>query len=425
MKLKNFKVNPVRKIGGVVFIPSDKSISHRALILSSISRGTSRIFNLLESEDVFSTLNALRNLGIEIKKQKNFYIVKGGSLKKPEGKIFCGNSGTTMRLLSGLISGHPIKATLTGDMSLSKRPMKRIIEPISLMGAKIKSKKGFPPLEIQGSSNLKGISYKMPVASAQVKSAILLAGLNAKGTTKIFEKIPSRNHTEIMLKNFCADIKIKNGWIVLKPSKLKAQNVMVPGDISSACFFITAGVLLGKIKIKQVGINRTRTGFVDAIRKMGAKVKFVNKHLLSGEPVADILVEKSKLKARNFSKKDIPSMIDEIPLLALIATQSEGVTKITGAQELRVKESDRIRATYEGLRKMGAKIEELKDGFIIKGPQKLKGTSVQGFSDHRIVMMLYIAGLIAEGRTTIDDISSVKISFPDFFKIAKKIVRRD
>lgn len=423
--MKSLKIKKAKAIAGDIFPPADKSISHRAAILASIAKGKTKIHNFLRSDDTYSTLNGICALGAKVKKFRNFITVEGAVYKSPKREIFCGNSGTTMRLLAGIISGFSIKATLSGDKSLSKRPMARIAIPLAKMGAEIKSKKGFPPLAIKG-GNLKPIKYILPVASAQVKSAILFAGLNAPGRTYVKEKIPSRDHTERMLPLFGVKVSKKNGWISIAGNqKLKSATLTVPGDISAASFFIAAAAILpGKLKIKNTGVNPTRTGFLHSLKKMGLKLRFENKKYYGREPVADILIEKSFLKGAKFGKEEIPSMIDEIPLLALCATQAEGTTVIRGAEELKFKESDRLEATYSQLKKMGAKIKKLSDGFEINGRTRLKGTHVRGFEDHRIIMMLSLAGIAANGETIIDDVAAVSISFPDFFRRLNKILVR-
>ncbi|MCD6412922.1 MAG: 3-phosphoshikimate 1-carboxyvinyltransferase [Elusimicrobia bacterium] len=423
--MKSLKIKKAKAVSGRIEVPSDKSISHRAAILASIARGKTKIYDFLRSDDTNSTLRAVSLLGAKVRKSTNLVTVEGCEYKTPSKEIYCGNSGTTMRLLSGMISGFPVEAKLTGDESLSKRPMSRIAVPLEKMGARVKSRNGYPPLTIRG-GRLKAIRYILPVASAQVKTAILLAGLNAVGLTYVKEKIPSRDHTERMLPLFGVKISKKNGWISLRGcQRLKAAKISVPGDISAAAFFITAAALLpGGIEIKNVGVNPTRTGFLSALRKMGLTAVLKNKKFYGKEPAADILVKKSFFKSSRFGKKDIPAMIDEIPLLALCATQAKGVTVITGSEELKYKESDRLEATYSQLKKMGAKIKLLPDGFEIHGPSKLKGARVKGFNDHRIIMMLALAALIADGETIIDETTGVSISFPDFFRHLEKVTVR-
>lgn len=418
------KIKPAKKISGTVKIPADKSISHRAALLAAVADGESVIENFLLSADCKSTLSAVASFGAKVKRRGAEIRVTGGGFSSPSKSVDCGNSGTTVRLLSGLAAGQGAGAVFTGDSSLSKRPMKRVTEPLSLMGASVKSKKGCLPLRLQ-IKKLRGINYKMPVPSAQVKSSLLFAALGARGEMSINEKIISRDHTERMFPLFGAKISSRGGKIKMKcGQKLKACKIKVPGDISSAAFFICAAVLLkSRIKIKDAGINPTRTGFLRALKKMGVKYTLSRKRFFGGEPVADITVMRSSLKGAVFTKKDMPSMIDEVPLLALCATQAKGKTVIRGAGELAVKECDRIEATYSQLKKMGADIKKRPDGFVIKGPVKLKGASLSGFGDHRIIMMLALAGLTAEGYSVIDDTKGVEISFPGFFKELGKHTR--
>lgn len=415
--MKNLIIKPAKKITGSVRIPPDKSISHRAAMLASGASGTSVIENFLLSADCKSTLSAVAAFGAKVKKKGSTITVTGAPFSTPAKPVDCGNSGTTVRLLTGFAAGQGVGAVFTGDSSLSKRPMKRVMEPLKLMGASVTCKNGRLPMRLK-KSGLHGINYTMPVPSAQVKSALLLAALGASGEIKINEKIISRDHTERILKLFGVRISAAAGKIRMKcAQKLKACKIKVPGDISSAAFFICAAAILkSRLKILDVGVNPTRMGFLRALKKMGLKYSLSNKRFLGKEPVADILVMKSSLRGAVFSAKDMPSMIDEVPLLALCATQAEGKTIIRGALELAVKECDRIEATYSELRKMGADITKRPDGFIIRGPVKLKGAAVSGFADHRIIMMLALAALAADGKSVIDDTKGVEISFPGFFK---------
>ncbi|MBU3956033.1 3-phosphoshikimate 1-carboxyvinyltransferase [bacterium] len=419
--MKNLKINPAEKISGTIKIPADKSISHRAAMLASVASGTSVIENFLLSADCKSTLSSVAAFGAKVKKNDARITITGSPFASPKKNVDCGNSGTTVRLLSGLAAGQGVHAIFTGDNSLSKRPMKRVTEPLKLMGAKIQGKNGRLPLHLRA-AKLRGINYTMPVPSAQVKSALLLGALGAKGEIKIIEKIISRDHTERMLPLFGVKLTSHGGKIKMEcGQKLKACKIKVPGDISSAAFFICAAVLLkSSVKMKDVGINPTRTGFLRALEKMGVKYNLSKKRFFGREPVSDITIMKSSLRGAVFSKKDIPSMIDEVPLLALCATQATGKTVIMGAEELAVKECDRLEATYSQLLKMGADIKKRPDGFIIRGPVKLKGTSLSGFGDHRIIMMLTLAALGAAGVSVIDNTKGVEISFPDFFKELEK-----
>ena len=420
----SLKVEKKDKLKGKVSIPGDKSISHRAVILSSLAEGKSKIKGFLESEDCLSTVNAFRNLGVEIQKVNcHQYIVKGvglNGLKEPENILDCRNSGTTMRLMLGLLSAQKFYSILTGDDSLRKRPMERIIKPLTRMGAHIWSRQGgYAPLSVMGSS-LSGIDYKLPVASAQVKSAILLAGLYSDQSVKIVEPALSRDHTERMLAGFGINM-VKEGYnITLLPEdnrKLHPQEIRIPGDISSAAFFITAALITkdSHILIKDVGINPTRTGFLEVVEKMGGKIKLLNKREVSSEPIADIEVKSSQLHGIEIAGELIPKMIDEIPITVVLASQAAGVTVIKDAGELRVKETDRIRAMVSQLTRLGVKMEEFRDGMIIKGPNQIKGgISVKSFGDHRVAMSLAIAGLVAEHELTITDSQVINTSFPGF-----------
>ena len=412
---------------GEITPPPDKSISHRAVIFASLAKGESRIKNFLWAKDPISSLNAMKSLGVKIQVNDIKEIIVQGeglqSLKEPEDVIDCGNSGTTIRLLSGILAGQPFLSILSGDESLRQRPMKRIIEPLRQMGVEIcsRAENRFPPIVIRG-GNLKGISYEMPIASAQVKSAILLAGLLAKGDTTVKEPHKSRDHTEKMLKSMGVELYITNNTIkISQPSQeLKAFDIAIPNDFSSAAFFIGGACLVpdSEVIIKNVCLNETRTGFLEVLRSMGAKIEIFNLKEQAGEPVGDILVKKSSgLKGVTVQGEIIPRLIDEFPILCIIATQAEGLTVIRDAKDLRAKESDRIKAMVTELSKMEVPIKELEDGVEIKGPCKLKGTEVYSYKDHRIAMALSIAGLISEGKTTIIDADCVDISFPEFYDL--------
>ncbi|WP_372519345.1 3-phosphoshikimate 1-carboxyvinyltransferase [Candidatus Ruminimicrobiellum ovillum] len=424
------KINKVSKLNGTITVPADKSITHRAIMLSSLATGKSYINNYLKSDDCLMTMNAFKQMGVNIEQAENSLTITGAGingLKNPVKEIYAGNSGTTTRLLSGVLAGQKFSSTITGDASLSKRPMKRIIEPLSLMGANITAKENnFLPMTISPKENLKAISYTSPVASAQVKSCILFAGLYADGTTTVTEPIKSRDHSERMFKTFGADISVDGLSVsVKKCNGLYAQEVTVPCDISSAAFFIVAGLIVpnSNIKILNVNINKTRDGILTVLKSMGAAIVLDNVRTVSGEDVADIEIKTSKLNSTSFGKEIVPSLIDEIPIIVLAATQAEGQTVISGAKELKVKESDRIHSVASQLNKMGADIKETDDGFIINGPTKLKGATVDSFDDHRIAMMLSIAGLTAEGETEILNSDCVKISFANFYEVLKKICK--
>jgi 3-phosphoshikimate 1-carboxyvinyltransferase len=421
IKAKSFK--------GTVSPPPDKSISHRAVIFSSLSKGKSVIKNFLRAEDPMSTISAFRALGVELEDTGDEIIVNGNGiygLKEPYNVIDCGNSGTTIRMLSGVLSGNPFFSVLTGDESLRTRPMDRVITPLRQMGAEITARvrNRYPPIAIKG-KKLHPVKYASPVASAQVKSAILLAGLYADGETEIIEPAKSRDHTERMLPVFGADIKVDGLCIRIRGgAELKGAEVHVPGDFSSAAFFIIGALLIkdSDLTIKGVGINPTRTGLINILNEMGADIEISNVRNLSGEPVADIHCKgRAELKAVNITKEKIPALIDEFPILCVAATQATGTTTIRGAGELRVKESDRIKSMAAELSKMGAEVEEFDDGLSIRCKKRLKGAIIDSYSDHRIAMALSIAALIADGKTTINGIKSVNISFPGFFKILRRL----
>lgn len=435
-KAKSFK--------GEFYPPPDKSLSHRAVIFSSLSKGKSRIRNFLKAEDTISTINAMRMLGIEItplhpplskggmeRGVTSELIVNGKGLyglKEPSDVINCGNSGTTMRFLSGVLSGNPFFSVLTGDESLRQRPMSRVIIPLKQMGAEIMARleDKYPPIAIRG-RRLKAIKYTLPVASAQVKSAMLLAGLYAEGETELIEPFKSRDHTERMLPSFGAKIMIEDLHIKIKgETELEGLEIQVPGDFSSAAFFIVGALLVkdSEIIIREAGVNPTRTGLLSVLKEMGGYIEISNMKYVSGEPVADIYCRGGKeLKAVHITSDKMPALIDEFPVLCVAATHATGITTIKGAAELRVKESDRIKAMATELRKMGADIEEFEDGLSITGKKKLKGAVVESYKDHRIAMALSIAALIADGTTTISDFSSVNISFPGFLNILKKLTK--
>lgn len=405
---------------GSVTIPSDKSISHRAIMFTSLANGKSIIKNFSKGQDPLSSLKVCRALGIDAEFSNEELIVKSkGILSAPQTQLDCGNSGTTMRLMSGILAGQKFNSTLIGDESLSKRPMKRVIEPLSLMGAKIESNEYKAPLKIYGQS-LKPINYISKLASAQVKSCILLAGLNIDGQTSFTEPYVSRNHTEIMLKYMGANISVNNTTVTIKKSELEPKTIEICGDISSAAYFIVAGLIVpsSKIILKNVGLNPTRTGILEVAEKMGGNVEILDKRNISGEDIGDIQISYSDLKACTIEGEIIPRLIDELPVIAVLATQAKGTTIIKDAQDLRNKESDRIKAVVTELKKIGADIEETPDGFIINGKTNLKGdTEVETYHDHRLAMSLYVAGLICEKPIAINGFEWVDISFPEFDKL--------
>lgn len=411
----------INGINGEVIIPSDKSISHRAVMFSALAKGKSVIKNFSKGQDPQSSLMVCNALGVDYKFSDGMLFINStGKLQIPVKNLDCGNSGTTMRLMSGILAGQNFSSTLIGDESLSKRPMKRIIEPLRLMGASILSEGGHAPLQITGTS-LNGINYVSKLASAQVKSCILLAGLFADGITTFTEPYLSRNHTELMLKYMGADINTENNSVSIKKSELCACEIDICGDISSAAYFIAAGLIVPKSKIilKNAGLNPTRAGILEVAQKMGASIKILDKRTQAGEDVGDLEVSYTEnLKGCVIEGDIIPRLIDELPVIAVLATQADGETVVKDASDLRNKESDRISAVVDELRKLGADIEEREDGFVIYGKKKLNGgCEVETYHDHRLAMSFYIAGLICENPLQINGFEWADISFPEFDKI--------
>ncbi|MEF9991020.1 MAG: 3-phosphoshikimate 1-carboxyvinyltransferase [Romboutsia sp.] len=414
---------------GTFELIGDKSISHRAIMFSSIAKGHNKISNFLMGEDCLSTISCLKKMGVEIDIQGKDVFVKGNGLrglKRPSDILDVGNSGTTIRLMMGILAGNEFDATLIGDESIGKRPMKRVTDPLRLMGCKIEGKDdtNYTPIKIYG-GDLSGIDYKMPVASAQVKSSIILASLYADNKSTIYEKVKSRNHTEIMLKSFGADIDVDDLKININPvNELFSKDIYVPGDISSAAFII-AGALITKgseVLIKNVGLNETRTGIIDVVKDMNGNIEILNTNIVGGEVVGNILVKYTKeLTATTIDKEIIPRLIDEIPIIAVLATQAEGTTIIKDAKELKVKESNRIKAMVDNLKNIGADIIELEDGMIIKGKTNLKGGFVETFGDHRIAMSFSIANLISNKGIQLDNKECISISFPGYFDLLKEL----
>lgn len=427
--MDKIELSKARAFKGEFSPPPDKSISHRAVMFSSLAKGTSTVGNFLRANDTLSTVNAFRGLGIDIIDEGPTLTIHGRGLRglsEPSDVIDCGNSGTTIRLLSGVLSGNPFFSVLTGDSSLRTRPMGRVIKPLTHMGALIIARDNdrYPPLAIKG-GNLKPVTYIMPVASAQVKSSLMLAGLYAEGDTEIVEPVRSRDHSEKMLPAFGAEIIVEGLRIIVKGGReLRALNTHVPGDFSSAAFFIVAALLIpgAEIIARNVGLNPTRTGLLEVLKNMGASIEISNVHDVSGEPVGDIYCKgKVALKAVSISGDIIPSLIDEFPVLCVAASLAEGTTLIKGAQELRVKESDRINTIASELRKMGVEIEEYPDGLSIRGAERLRGAEVESHGDHRIAMSMAVAALVAEGKTVINNASAVDVSFPGFFAITGRL----
>ena len=408
---------------GEITIPADKSISHRAVMFSSIASGKCIIKNFSSGADCHSTLNIFKQLGTDIEfiDNKTLTVKSDGKLRKSFAPLDAGNSGTTTRLISGILAGQNFDSTIIGDESLSKRPMKRIIEPLTLMGANIESVDGHAPLIIHGGKyggKLKGINYSSKLASAQVKSCILLAGLYAEGETIVTEPYVSRNHTELMLKYLGADIKTEGNSVIICPSELTAKDISIVGDISSSAFFIVAGLIIpnSDFIIKNVGINPTRAGIIDVVKRMNGQIEILNQHTESGERTGDIRVQYNEnLKGCVIEGNDIPRLIDELPVIAVLASQAEGQTVVKNAEDLRNKESDRIKCLVSELTKIGIDITETSDGFIINGKTKIKGAAeLESYHDHRLAMSFYIAGLIAEDDIAINGFEWTKISFPEF-----------
>ncbi len=428
-------VKQIKGFSGELKVPGDKSVSHRAVMLGAIATGVTTVSGFLAAEDCLSTIECFRALGIAITRNDDRVTVNGGGsvLAPPEGLLDAGNSGTTARLIMGILSGQPFTSRLTGDESLCRRPMRRVTEPLKMMGADFPGaeKEGFLPLTING-GELKPCHYKLPVASAQVKSAILLAGLYARGTTTVTEPAPTRDHTERMLETFgvevtrgpAADQAARGRNIsITGPVSLKGGHVDVPGDISSAAFFMVAAAIIpgARVVIRDVGVNPTRTGIITVLREMGAKVTLTNEKMYGSEPVADIEVEGPReLLAVETGGDIIPALIDEIPVLAVAALKARGTTVISGAGELRVKESDRISALVGELAKLQGRIEEKPDGMVIHGGHPLCGATCHSHGDHRLAMALAIAGLTATGETTVTGAECINISFPSFFTDLQK-----
>lgn len=407
---------------GELSVPGDKSISHRGIMLGAIANGTTEITNFLQGADCLSTISCFQKLGIVIENKGSQALVHGRGLHglaAPSQVLDVGNSGTTTRLISGILAGQPFPSTLDGDASIRRRPMKRIFTPLSAMGAHFQCQdSGCAPFTIQG-GNLRHIHYHSPIASAQVKSAILLAGLYGDGITRVTEPVLSRDHTERMLAGFGADITSEGTTASIRPEpKLEAQSIHVPGDISSAAYFIALGLITpgSEILIQNVGINPTRSGILTAAAAMGAELTLLNERNVSGEPVADILVTSSSLHGTVIEGAQIPTLIDEIPIIAIMAAFAEGATTIKDAQELKVKESDRIAVVSENLNAMGGKVTPMEDGMIIEGGYPLHGAHIRTFQDHRIAMSFYIAALNADGESTFDDRSCVAVSYPSFYQ---------
>ena len=419
-------IQKIKKAVGQIKVPGDKSISHRAVMLGSLANGVTEISGFLKGADCLSTIDCFKKMGIDIDINGENITVHGNGLrglKKPDEMLYTGNSGTTTRLLCGILAGQNFDTSITGDASIQKRPMGRVVQPLSMMGAKIENE--YCPLYITG-TKLHGIDYKMPVASAQVKTAIILAGLYADGETVIHEIEKSRDHTELMLSAMGADLTVDNLDITVKPTNdLTAVNVDVPGDISSAAFFLVLGAIMpnSQITVTNVGINPTRTGIIDVLKDMGADITLENVHTSAGETVADITVRSSSLKGTTVGGDIIPRLIDELPIIAVAAVFADGQTVIKDAQELKVKETNRIRAVVDEFNKCGIDITETDDGMIINGSKSIHGADFKTYGDHRMAMSLTVLAQLADGESTLDDSDCACVSYPtffdDFYKLGK------
>jgi 3-phosphoshikimate 1-carboxyvinyltransferase len=421
------RVRPGAALRGTVRVPGDKSLSHRALILGGLADGTSRVRGFLPAGDTLATLGCMEALGVSIERRGATTLTIHGhglhGLRPPAAPLDCVNAGTAIRLLAGVLAGQPFDSVLDGSDQLRRRPMRRVTEPLGLMGARIEDRDGRAPLRITGST-LRGITYAMPVASAQVKSCVLLAGLFADGVTTVIEPGPARDHTERMLIGMGADVRTEGARVSLTPpAALRPLDATIPGDLSSAAFALVAAVLSAEqeVCIEGVGVNPTRTGILDILAQMGADIRLVNPRDEAGEPVADLVVRPSALRGAEIGGDVIVRAIDEFPALMVAAAQAHGTTVVSGAEELRIKETDRIAVMAGELRKLGADIEEHRDGFAIDGPQRLRGAVVDGHDDHRVAMSLVLAGLCAEGETLVDDARCVEDSFPGFVETLREL----
>lgn len=419
----NWLIHPSTQLHGIATVPGDKSISHRALIHSALAHGMSRINGFLHAGVTDAMLRCVRDLGVAVEMDRDALIVHGGPFSPPSRELDCGNSGGTIRLLMGALAGQrDLIATLDGSSSLRRRPMKRVTEPLRLMGAEIVD--DVPPIHL-GGRKLHGIDYTLPVASAQVKAALLLAALQAEGSTTIREPGPSRDHSERLLKAIGLSIETRDHTVTLSPQhrSLSPFEIDVPGDMSSAAFLLAAAAIThrSEVTIQSVGVNPTRTGLLDALIQMGAEIEIFNQHEANCEPIADVTVRSSELRGITIDGEWVVRMIDEFPVLAVLATQARGETIVRDAAELRVKESDRIGSLASELRKFGAHIEERADGFVVDGPTRLRGAVVDSHGDHRLAMSLAVAGLIADGETTILNAEAYRESFPNFVELMRSL----
>ncbi|MDR3581301.1 MAG: 3-phosphoshikimate 1-carboxyvinyltransferase [Oryzomonas sp.] len=429
--MKSITIHPASSATGEIVVPGDKSISHRSVMLGAIANGITTVRGFLRGEDNMATMGAFRAMGVRIEDDGETVVIHGQGLhglKEPTDIIDCGNSGTSIRLLTGLLAGQSFFTVVTGDQYLRKRPMKRVVEPLARMGARImgRDKATLAPLAISGGS-LNAIGYESPVSSAQVKSAIMLAGLYADGETSVREPTLSRDHSERMFRLFGASLGVfKNGVTVRGGTELTGQEINVPGDISSAAFFMVAALITAgsELLIRNVGVNPTRTGIIDILRSMGGRIELIDEREVSGEPVADILVRSSQLKAIDIAGPVVPRAIDEFPAICVAAACAEGRTTVRDARELRVKETDRIAAMATNLRVLGVTVEECDDGMDIVGAESLGGGAVESFGDHRIAMSLSVAALVSQGGITIGDVDCVATSFPSFFPLLEQVAGR-
>jgi 3-phosphoshikimate 1-carboxyvinyltransferase len=426
------KLAPARRITGQIRVPGDKSISHRAAMIAALADGQSVISNFSTARDCASTLSCLRDLGTPIEQRDDGRIVISGTRRfiTPVNPLDCGNSGSTMRILSGVLTGHDLTAELIGDESLSSRPMRRIIEPLELMGAAIDAAGGKPPLKIRGTRKPNPITYKLPVASAQVKSAILFAALNASGRTTVIETSPTRDHTERLFNGFGVPVIAGDLSVSIDgPARFTGGSIAIPGDISSAAFFIAAAMLLpgSELVIEGVGLNPTRATFLSVLSSWGAGILQTDLQLERNEPVGTLQIRggiTDEPSDQTLSGSLIPSLIDELPLLAVVGTQIPGGIEIRDAAELRHKESDRLATTARNLRAMGAEVEELPDGLRVFGPTQLRGALIESYGDHRIAMAFSVAALLANSETEIRGSESVAVSFPEFFELLDSLIQR-
>lgn len=426
--MKRVIIRPATNFKGDFQIPGDKSISHRSGMMAAIGSGRSTIRNYSSARDCQSTLDCLEKLGVEISRAPDAIVIEGvglDGLRAPSGILDAGNSGTTIRLLSGILAGQPFTSVITGDESIRRRPMKRIIEPLTLMGARIEARDGnFAPLTIAG-GDLEPIDYKPPVASAQVKSCVLLAGLFTDGVTTVIESTPTRDHTEVMLREIGAKIEQQDERISVtgRQPLRPLGDYTVAGDLSSAAFFIVAALLCpgSRVRLRHIGVNPSRTALLDVLRQIGGRIEVESPRLVHGEPVADLVAESSSLSGDlELSGAVIANLIDEIPILAIAGTQLDGTLTIRDARELRVKESDRIRAIVDNLRLVGIEVEEFEDGLRIRGRQTIRGGGINSFGDHRIAMAFAVAGLIAKGETVINDADAASVSLPEFYDLLRR-----